>query len=217
MSSSYPWIVFENWFVNGTLEVQIIGLILAVVISILAVWLTIEILKLTFWLVIEILKLTFLGLSILFITLIVVFITAPIGLIFNDESLSSIINNYVEQLKQIFQLFYPKLFTKAELQIQKLRQQQPKQPEQVIRKTPIVQKVKTTKSESITRNEEMQAQTVIISHPKNSSSNDLKFFCTSCGSEFTERMKDLLSQNSYSYCEHCGKKFNNENNLPIPA
>ena len=110
MILDYAWNTLENWIMNGGLEARIIGLIIAVVISILAIWFTFEILKLTFLLVIEILKATFMGLSILFYTLIVTFLTAPLGLISKGEDLSTIIDNYFSNLKQIVHIFYPKLF-----------------------------------------------------------------------------------------------------------
>ena len=110
MKMDYTWNTLENWFINGSTETRIIGLILAIVISILAIWFTCEILKLTFLLVIEILKATFMGHSILFYTLIVAFLTAPIGLISGRDDLSTIIDNYFLNVKQIIHIFYPKLF-----------------------------------------------------------------------------------------------------------
>jgi len=53
MILDYAWNTLENWFINGGIETRIIGIILAIVISILAIWFTFEILKLTFLLVIE--------------------------------------------------------------------------------------------------------------------------------------------------------------------
>jgi hypothetical protein len=219
MKMDYTWNTLENWFINGSTETRIIGLILAIVISILAIWFTFEILKLTFLLVIEILKATFMGHSILFYTLIVAFLTAPIGLISGRDDLSTIIENYFLNVKQIIHIFYPKLF--KDEKNKKLFQTPTPAPTQHQR--PVVRRAeeatvihkKYPKYES--RSEELNSKTMIISHPKSSSNQGPKFFCTDCGEEFTPKMKVMLTENSHTFCEHCGKKFNQLNNLPISA
>ena len=213
MILEYAWNTLENWILSGTLEARIISLILAIVISILAIWFTFEILKLTFLLVIEILKATFMGLSILFYTLIVAFLTAPIGLILGGEDLSTIIDNYFSNLKQIVHIFYPKLFKEEK---NKRVVQSPPQPKRyVVRRPKEMRVIRTKQPGDASRTEEMNSKTVIISHAKKL--NSPKFFCTDCGEEFTPKMKDMLTENTYTFCEHCGRKFNQVNNLPISA
>ncbi len=215
MILDYAWNTLENWFMSGGLETRIIGLILAIVISILAIWFTFEILKLTFLLVIEILKATFLGLSIMFYTLIVAFLTAPIGLISGGEDLSTILDNYFSNLKQIVNIFYPKLFKEEK---NKRIVQSPPQPKKYVVRRPKEMRIIRTKQPGYeSRSEELNSKTTIISHPKKSAINSPKFFCTDCGEEFTPKMIDMLTDNAYTFCEHCGKKFNQVNNLPISA
>ena len=214
MILDYTWNMLENWFTNGSVEARIISLIVAIVITILTVWLTVEILKLTFLLVIEILKATFMGISIMFYTLLVVFLTAPIGLILKEDDLSSIINNYFMNVRSIVHVFYPKLF-KEEKNKQIL--QYPVQHQRIIVKKPTSRRiVNTQQPDYASRADELNSKTVIVSHPKRTS-NEGKFFCTDCGSEFTPKMRKMLKENSYAFCEHCGKKFHIVNNLPMSA
>ena len=214
MILDYTWNMLENWFMNGTIEARIISLIVAIVITILAVWLTVEILKLTFLLVIEILKATFMSISIMFYTLLVVFLTAPIGLILKEDNLSSIINNYFMNVKSIVNVFYPKLFKEDK---NKQILQYPVRQQRIIVKKPTVRRVMNAQQvENRSRADELNSKTVIISHPKKKS-DEGKFFCTDCGSEFTPKMKQMLKENSYAFCEHCGKKFHIVNNLPMSA
>ena len=215
MILDYAWNTLENWFMNGGLEARIIGLILAIVISILAIWFTFEILKLTFLLVIEILKATFMGLSIMFYTLIVAFLTTPIGLISKGEDISTIVDNYLSNLKQIVHIFYPKLF--KEEKHKRILQTPPQPRKYVVIRPQEMRTVRTKQPEYTSRSEELNSRTMIISHPRSSSKRDAKFFCTDCGEEFTPKMKDMLRENSYTFCEHCGRKFNQLNNLPISA
>ena len=219
MILDYAWNTLENWFMNGGIETRIIGIILAIVISILAIWFTFEILKLTFLLVIEILKATFMGNSILFYTLIVTFLTAPIGLISGRDDLSTIIDNYFSNVKQIIHIFYPKLFNDEKNK----RLFQTPTPAPTQHQRPVVRRAEETTGihkkypKYVSRDEELNSKTMIISHPRSSSSQSPKFFCTDCGEEFTPKMKDMLRENAYTFCEHCGKKFNQVNNLPISA
>ena len=221
MILDYAWNSLENWFLSGGLEARIIGLVLAIVISILAIWFTFEILKLTFLLVIEILKATFMGLSILFYTLIVTFLTAPIGLISKNDDITSIVDNYFSNLKQIVNIFYPKLFKdeKNERIFQTPTQSRPQpQPQRyVVRRPKEMRTIRTKQPGYASRSEELNSRTMIISHPRSSSNNDTKFFCTDCGEKFTPKMIDMLTENTYTFCEHCGRKFNQVNNLPISA
>ncbi len=215
MILDYAWNTLENWFMTGGLETRIIGLILAIVITILSIWFTFEILKLTFLLVIEILKAIFMGLSIMFYTLIVAFLTAPIGLISGREDISTTLDNYLSNLKQIVHIFYPKLFKDEK---NKRIIQSPQQPRRyVVRRPKEMRNIHTKQPGVASRSEELNSKTTIISHPKSSSSNSPKFFCTDCGEEFTPKMKDMLTENSHTFCEHCGRKFNQVNNLPISA
>ncbi|MBA7576286.1 hypothetical protein ES708_18125 [subsurface metagenome] len=215
MILDYAWNTLENWFMTGGLETRIIGLILAIVISILSIWLTFEILKLTFLLVIEILKATFMGLSIMFYTLIVAFLTAPIGLISGRDDISTTLDNYLSNLKQIVHIFYPKLFKEEK---NKRIVQIPPQPKRyVVRRPQEMRTIHTKQPVYESRSEELNSKTMIISHSKKSANNNPKFFCTDCGEEFTPKMKDMLTENTYTFCEHCGKRFNQVNNLPISA
>jgi len=215
MILDYAWNTLENWFMTGGLETRIIGLILAIVITILSIWFTFEILKLTFLLVIEILKATFMGLSIMFYTLIVAFLTAPIGLISGRDDISTTLDNYLSNLKQIVHIFYPKLFKDEN---NKRIIQSPPQPRRyVVRRPKEMRDIHTKKPGVASRTEELNSKTTIISHPRSSSSNIPKFFCTDCGEEFTPKMKDMLTENSHTFCEHCGRRFNQVNNLPISA
>jgi len=220
MILDYSWNALENWFLSGGIEVRIIGIILAIVITILSIWLTFEILKLTFLLTIEILKATFMGLSIMFYTLIVVFITAPIGLISRGEDISTIVDNYLSNLKQIVHVYYPKLFKeeKHKRNYHHHRHQHHHQPRKyVVTRPKEMRTVRTKQPEYTSRSEELNSRTQIISYPKNSINKSPKFFCTDCGEEFTPKMKDMLTENAYTFCEHCGRKFNKINNLPISA
>lgn len=215
MILDYAWNTLENWIMTGGLEARIIGLIIAVVISILAIWFTFEILKLTFLLVIEILKATFMGLSILFYTLIVTFLTAPLGLISKGEDLSTIIDNYFSNLKQIVHIFYPKLFKEKNNKklFQTPTQPRPQPQKYVVRRPKEMRTIRTKQPGYASRSEELNSKTMIISHRNNSP----KFFCTDCGEEFTPKMKAMLTENTHTFCEHCGRRFNQENNLPISA
>ncbi|QEE15708.1 hypothetical protein DSAG12_01535 [Promethearchaeum syntrophicum] len=219
MILDYSWNTLENWFLSGGLETRIIGLILAIVITILSIWFTFEILKLTFLLTIEILKATFMGLSIMFYTLIVVFITAPIGLISRGEDIATIVDNYLSNLKQIVHVFYPKLFKEeTHKKIYHYHHQHHHQPRKYVVTRPKEMKtVRVNQPEYTSRSEELNSRTMIVSHPKTSSHNEVKFFCTDCGEEFTPKMKAMLTENKYTFCEHCGRKFNQVNNLPISA
>ena len=212
MILDYAWNSLENWFLSGGLEARIIGLVLAIVITILAIWFTFEILKLTFLLVIEILKATFMGLSIMFYTLIVTFLTAPIGLISKQEDMTSIVDNYFSNLKQIVHLFYPKLFKeeKSRRLFQTQTQPMPQPQKYIVRRPKEMRTIRTKQPGYASRSEEINSKTMIISH-------NPKFFCTDCGEEFTPKMKDMLTENAHTFCEHCGRRFNQENNLPISA
>jgi len=205
MKMDYAWNTLENWFMNGGIETRIIGIILAIVISILAIWFTFEILKLTFLLVIEI----------MFYTLIVAFLTAPIGLISGRDDISTTLDNYLSNLKQIVHIFYPKLF--KDEKNRRITQSPPQPRRYVVRRPKEMRTIRTKQSGVASRTEELNSKTTIISHPRSSSSNSPKFFCTDCGEEFTPKMKDMLTENAHTFCEHCGRKFNQINNLPISA
>ncbi len=233
--SNQTWESFMGLFQANDVVSLIVGITIAVLIVILALWLTFEILYLTFWLLAVFFKGLFLGLAILIYTLIVMFLTAPIGLIFQRKSLAFMIHDYAEQLKNMVFIFYPKLQAWVDKNITKSRHSA--QVPVIVQATkPVIRRrtirpVKTVKTQAsvapvkivsktpstISRTEEIDAKTVIVRSAKSTPSNSAKFFCTDCGNEFTAIMDGLLKTKNMTFCQKCGKRFNMDHGLPIPA
>ncbi|UYP47719.1 hypothetical protein NEF87_004004 [Candidatus Lokiarchaeum ossiferum] len=223
--SYHTWNSFMGLFQANDIVSMIVGITIAVLVSILALWLTFQILKLTFWSLAVFFRALFLGLAILLYTLILVFITAPIGMIFQGKNLLDIMNDYAENLKDIVYIFYPelekwinkKIVKSAPVATVPIRQSLPVRihPKRTIRPVKVVKPIVQSPPKS--RMNEMDAKTIIVKNPSELQTSAAKFFCTDCGSEFTPIMSGLLQTKNTAFCQKCGKRFNYEHGLPVPA
>lgn len=232
------WNSFMGLFQANDIVSMIVGITIAVLVSLLALWLTFQILKLTFWSLAVFFRALFLGLAILFYTLIAVFITAPIGMIFQRKNLLDVINDYAENLKDIVYIFYPALEKWINKNIVKsgsviktsIRRSNPTPmvPKRTVRPVKVARKispqvnvapVQKTMKQSLpkSRIDEMDAKTIFVKTPNSARTRVPKFFCTDCGSEFTPIMSGLLQTKNTAFCQKCGKRFNFEHGIPVPA
>ncbi len=193
--------ILTDWIPASPTGYIILG-ILAVLVIYLAYWLVYASVALTFWLTSEILRGTFFSLTIMHYTLWVVFVSAPIRLLFRDQSMGSISTNYGNNVKMCFYIFYPKVNEKKSSESR-----------------PAIERA--------TRTEEMAAKTEISKYSSISKTKKIstqsktkpaqEFFCSVCGEPFSTSMKRTLSIKGYTYCEGCGKRFEKVNGSPAPV
>ena len=196
--------MMPRWIPNSPTGYIIAGFI-AVLLVYLAYWIAYASVKISLWITSESLRITFYSLYLTHYTLFVVFVSAPIGLLFRHRSLGEIVDRYGGNVKMAFFIFYPKVEEKITKKDQKIAKSAPTHIHHYHH------------HQLDPRSEEIAAETQII-FQKRPTDQSGKLFCTNCGEGFTPAMFDTLKQKSHAFCEGCGKRFElNSKSIPTPT
>lgn len=140
-----------------------------------------------FYLVGLMLKAVFVGVSVMFYTMITLFIKTPLAIL-DKRSVEQVWTNYIDNVEHfILQIFKEK--PKESKEQTNDNKQLPSRPN--IPKTQITQ-VKTSEGEK------------------------MQYHCNSCGKLFTPTMNLIMTKQLPVYCENCGQKFLVKNSIPQP-
>ena len=196
--------MMPKWIPNSPTGYIIAGFI-AVLLIYLAYWIAYASVKISLWITSESLRITFYSLYLTHYSLFVVFVSAPIGLLFQRRSLGEIVDRYGANVKMAFFIFYPKVEEKIKKENQKISEAAPKH-------------IHHYHHHQIDpRSEEIAAETEIIFKKKPTQQSG-KFFCTNCGDGFTPAMFVTFEQKGYAFCEGCGKRFElDPQSIPTPT
>lgn len=193
-----------------------VGIIASCTIIVLAVYLafyiTIELIELAYWISVQSIKASWVGMTIIFYSLIFLYIIIPIDAISPNRRLADSFHIYAKNLEKVFFNFYPKL----EKAIEKRNAKKKKEHPSVLpyESAAISPKTRRIAQEQV-KQDELTAQTVIISHPPKPVTNG--YHCSKCGKPFTRMMNILLSKKKETFCESCGQLFYEQNSIPIPV
>ncbi|MHA1745055.1 MAG: hypothetical protein ACTSWW_03580 [Promethearchaeota archaeon] len=202
------WTEFWQFFDQSPVS-YVIGIFLVVLSVYFALWLTYQSIRLTFWLGTEIVRASFFSVAITYYVIMAVFIHAPIVLIVRLKTWQEVTDSVVKNSQNIFRAFYPELDKKIKEEFDKHVHIQRKVNG---KHKPIIIETKITPQTS--RQEELEVQTEIISHPKTAKK---QFFCNNCGSAFSVKNLEVLNKKHETFCEQCGKHFTLKNGVPMPS
>jgi DNA-directed RNA polymerase subunit RPC12/RpoP len=193
---------FLNWFGGLPLEGQILYGVLIIFLSIAIVkaayyfiygvaWLVGHAVYGVFWLTAEILKATFMGLIIMHYALFKVFVMLPLVAIFDKHfELGAYFEEFGHNVEDFVERVYPPAKNEKE-------------------NTPVPAPAPSIQVIVQTAPAAAQPTPVQPATPA--------FHCSNCGDAFTPRMALLLKEKKVCFCEHCGQRFVEENNLPLPV
>ena len=102
----YSWEMYLAWFGGQSLAAQIISIVAIVALTVAIITLVVEIIKAVFWLTFQLLRVVFFGVTILMYSLITIFLLAPIELILQNKRISTIWDEYAENVNKIFKGFF---------------------------------------------------------------------------------------------------------------
>ncbi|MHA1612761.1 MAG: zinc ribbon domain-containing protein [Promethearchaeota archaeon] len=193
-----------------------VGIIASCIIIALAVYLTfyivIELIELGYWIAVQSIKLTWIGMAILFYSLLFVFLILPLDAISPRKRLADTFNIFAKNMEHILYNFYPKLEKEIEKQKKHRKGNSSLLPYEAPALSPKARKI----AKQSARNEELTGETQILSHPHKNTGAKIQYHCSKCGKPFTQMMNALLNTKKEAFCESCGLKYEKQNQIPSP-
>ncbi|MCF2141683.1 MAG: hypothetical protein K9W44_16645 [Candidatus Lokiarchaeota archaeon] len=193
-----------------------IGIIASCIIIVLAVYLTfyiiIELIEFGYWIGIQSFKAMGIGLFIVGYTLIFIFLILPLDLISPYKSVSDSFLIYAKNIEKNVYLFYPKLEKRIKKTIKNQKGEKRQKTILPYDAPAISPKTRRIIDEPI-NNKSVKSQ---ISNSRIPEYNIPKFYCSKCGKPFTPLMISLLNKKNETFCEICGQKYKERNNIPVP-
>ncbi|WP_457557746.1 hypothetical protein [Candidatus Harpocratesius sp.] len=193
-----------------------IGIIASCIIIVLAVYLafyiTVELIEFGYWIGVQTIKAIGIGLFITGYTLIFIFLILPLDLISSHKYISESFLIYARNIEKNVYLFYPKLEKRIKKTF-KEQNEEKRQKDILPYDAPAISpKTRRIISEPI-KNKTVRTEAPTLKIPKY---NIQKYYCSKCGKPFTPLMITLLNKKNETFCEICGQKYREKNNVPVP-